>query len=77
MHANICHFQNTVIFISPALYENARREEAQMFQMQQWLQYGVGPEETHGGLWENIQVHMRMPVCKSGCVVVSYLQNRT
>ena len=51
-------------FFFPALYENARREEAQMFQMQQWLQYGVGPEETHRGLWENLPVHMWMPVCK-------------
>lgn len=58
-----------------AFYEDARREEAQMRKVQQWLQHRMGLEEACRGLRKDLQLYVRLSVRKSNGTVVAHLQN--
>lgn len=58
-----------------ALHENARREETQVLEVQQWLQHRVGPEETHRRLWEDLQMHVWLPLRQPGGSSLARLQD--
>lgn len=58
-----------------AFHEDARREETQVLQVQQRLQHRVGPEETRGGLWEDLLLLLWLPIRQQGGAAVTYLQD--
>lgn len=58
-----------------AFYEDACREEAQMCQVQQWVQHRMGLEAPYRGMRKDVQLYMRLSVRKSNSTAVPHLQN--